>query len=255
MSTPTIPRHWKRWLIGAAAVVVAGVVGGPFVYIHLIEGKAPAPLSLTSQTTTTVGAGQAVPTTTGAASTGSGSVDSGSVDSAVVDGNWNIATGSVVGYRIKETLFGQSNTAVGRTSTVTGSIAIGGTQVTAGQFSVDMTTVASDQSRRDSQFQGRIMDTATYPTATFTLTQPIQLGVVPTAGTTVTETANGKLTLHGSTKTVSFSIQARRSGAAISVSGSIPIVFADYGIDNPSGGPATTASNGTLELLLNFSHA
>jgi polyisoprenoid-binding protein YceI len=241
--TPT-RRRWKRWVIGGAAAIVVVVVGGPFVYIHFIEGKAPAPLSLsTKTTTTTVTTGQSgAATTTGAAS-------------STVDGTWNIATGSVAGYRIKETLFGQSNTAVGRTSTITGSITISGTQVTAGRFSVDMTTVKSDQSQRDSQFQGRIMDTATYPTATFTLTQPIQLGNIPAPGATVTETATGTLTMHGATKTVTFPVQARRSGGTIAVSGSIPIVFSDYGINHPSGGPATTASGGTLEFLLNFSHA
>jgi len=46
-----------------------------------------------------------------------------------------------------------------------------------------------------------------------------------------------------------------RQGATIAVSGSIPIVFSEYGIRNPSGGPATTGSSGTLEFLLNFSHA
>ena len=37
-----------------------------------------------------------------------------------------------------------------------------------------------------------------------------------------------------------------------SVTGSIPIVFADYNIDNPSGGPAQTEDNGLLEFALNF---
>jgi polyisoprenoid-binding protein YceI len=235
-------RHWKRWVIGGVAAIVAVVVGGPYVYIHFIEGKAPAPLSLSTKTTTTTVAGKGGATTTAAAS-------------STVDGTWSIATGSVAGYRIKETLFGQSNTAVGRTSTITGSITINGTQVTAGNFSVDMTTVKSDQSQRDSQFQGRIMETATYPTATFTLTQPIQLGSVPAAAQTVTETATGTLTMHGTTKTVTYPVQARRSGSTIAVSGSIPIVFSDYGINHPSGGPATTASIGTLEFLLNFSRA
>jgi hypothetical protein len=60
--------------------------------------------------------------------------------------------------------------------------------------------------------------------------------------------------MHGTTKSVTFTVQARRSGSTISISGSIPIVFADYGISNPSGGPATTSNNGTLEFLLNLSH-
>jgi hypothetical protein len=33
--------HWKRWLaIGVGAAVLL-LVGGPFVYIHFVEGKAP----------------------------------------------------------------------------------------------------------------------------------------------------------------------------------------------------------------------
>ena len=237
--------HWKRWLIAGVAAIVAVVVVGPFVYIHFIEGKAPAPLSL-SNTTTPKGASQAGATTTTPASSGA---------SSAIDGTWNVSSGSTAGYRIQETLFGQSNTAVGRTNTITGSITISGSRVPSGQFIVDMTTVTSDKSQRDRYFQGRIMNTATYPTATFTLTQPIQLGTVPPDGATMTAAATGSLTLHGTTKNVTFQPQARRSGNTIAVSGSIPIVFADYGISNPSGGPATTGSSGTLEFLLEFSHA
>jgi len=239
------PRRWLRWLIGGVVLIVALVVGGPFVYIHFIEGKAPAPLSLSTQTSTTITGQPAATTTPGATP----------AVSSTVDGTWNIAAGSVTGYRVKETLFGQSNTAVGRTSSITGTITVSGTQVTAVQFSVDMTTVKSDQSQRDGQFQGRIMDTATYPTATFTLSQPIQLGSIPPAGTTVAATASGRLTLHGTTKTVTFQVQAKRTDGTIAVSGSIPVVFADYGVNDPSGGPATTGSSGTLEFLLNLSHA
>jgi polyisoprenoid-binding protein YceI len=260
-------RRWTRWVIGAAAVVLVAVVGGPFVYIHFIEGKAPAPLTLSSgPTTTAAGSTDAPATAAPAASTpptlgtaASGAAASGAASSGVassgVAGTWNIASGSVVGYRIKETLFGQSNTAVGRTSAISGSITISATTVTAGHFTVDMTKVTSDQSQRDHQFQGRIMDTSTYPTATFVLSQSIQLGSVPADGTIVTKTALGNLTMHGTTKSVTFTVQARRSGSTISISGSIPIVFADYGISNPSGGPATTSNNGTLEFLLNLSHA
>ena len=221
-------------MVVAVAAVLAVVVGGPFVYIHFIEGKAPAPLGLPTQPSGTT-------TATGAPAT--------------VDGTWNVASGSVVGYRIKEILFGQSATAVGRTGAITGSITIRGGEVTAARFSVDMTTVTSDQSQRDHQFQGRIMDTTDFPTATFALTRPIRLGGVPTVGATVTVSATGNLTMHGTTRTVTFPLQARRGADTTAVSGAIPIVFADYGIDNPSGGPATTSDHGTLEFLLNFSHA
>ena len=259
-----IKRRWKLWALGGVAVVLLMVVGGPFVYIHFVEGKAPAPLALSNSTAT---AGSDGPTTvvgpsatTGSSGSG-GSGGSGGSSTTVasgapvaVAGTWNVASGSQVGYRIKETLFGQSNTAVGQTTSVTGSILITGTTVTSGSFSVDMTTVSSDQSRRDDQFNGRIMDISTYPTATFGLTKPLPLGTLPGDGVVVAESATGDLNMHGVTKTVTFQVSAKRSGASIQVSGSIPIVFADWSISNPSGGPATTDDHGILEFLLNFSH-
>ncbi len=117
-----------------------------------------------------------------------------------------------------------------------------------------MTTVKSDQSQRDGQFQGRIMDTSTYPTATFILTQPIQLGSLPADGVTVTARRHGQAdpARHDQDGHLSRSRPAGPEAPSPS-SGTIPITFADYGIDNPSGGPATTASSGSLEFLLNFS--
>jgi len=224
---------WKRWLIAGIAAVAVGATAGPYVYIHFIEGKAPPPLTIATTS----------PTTSTASASGS------------VDGSWSVASGSVVGYRVKEILFGQSNEAVGRTSSVTGSATVNGTTVQSASFTVDMTTVASDKSRRDGQFQGRIMDTASFPTATFKLTQPIQLGSLPAEGVTSTASAVGDLTLHGTTKQVTVTLRGSRTGDTIQVSGSIPIVFADWGIPNPSFGPVSTDDNGTLEFLLKLHHA
>jgi polyisoprenoid-binding protein YceI len=232
--------RWVRWVV-AAVVGVVVVVGGGLIVIHLVQGGSTAPLTL-----------PAVTTTTGGAVTGSTDSSGGPV---TVDGVWKVSSGSTAGYRIKETLFGQSNTAVGRTSAVTGSITIAGTDVTAASFSVDLTQVSSDRSQRDGQFQGRIMNTSTFPTATFKLTQPIALSTLPADGVQVTAKAIGDLMLHGVTKSVAFSVNAQRNGSIVQVQGAIPIVFADYGISNPSGGPATTADNGSLEFLLNFAHS
>jgi polyisoprenoid-binding protein YceI len=114
----------------------------------------------------------------------------------------------------------------------------------------DMTTVSSDEGRRDAQFQGRIMDTVRFPTATFELTSPITL---PSAdATTANVEATGDLTLHGTARSVTFELSARRTGGTIAVSGTIPIVFADYGIPNPTFGPVTTEDHGDLEFLVSF---
>jgi polyisoprenoid-binding protein YceI len=232
-------RHWGRWLIGTVVVLALVVVGGPFVFFHFIEGPAPPPLSLSSESSTTL------PKDTTATSG----------VSASVTGVWDATSGSQAGYRVQEILFGQSHTAVGRTSAVTGNLTIADTTVTAARFSVDLTKVTSDESLRDEQFQGRIMDTAMYPTATFVLTHPITLGAVPAEGAEITEQATGTLTMHGVTRPVNFRLTARRSGDLIEVSGSIPITFADWNISNPSGGPAETGNSGIMEFLINLDHA
>jgi len=228
---------WSRWAIAATVVAILGILGGPFVYIHFVQGPAPAPLSVDTGTLS-------APTASASATPSS------------LDGNWTVASGSTAGYRVNETLFGQSDTAVGRTSAITGSLTVSGDTVTAGSFSADLTTVSSDRAQRDGQFQGRIMNTSTYPTATFKLTKPVSLGSEPADGVTVTRDVTGDLTLHGTTRSVTFAVSLKKTGSTVATSGSIPITFADYNISNPSfGGVVTTDDHGTLEFLLNFTHS
>jgi polyisoprenoid-binding protein YceI len=237
------PRRLVRWLMGGIVALVVLIVGGTWLYIHVIEGPAPAPLSLRSGPS-------ASPTT----ATGGGTAETASA--AAVAGQWRVAAGSVVGYRVNEVLAGQNNVAVGRTSAVSGGMTIDGGSVTAASFTVQMATIHSDQSERDVQFNGRIMDTSAYPTGSLTLTAPIDLRTAPADGVIRSFRASGNLTLHGKTRSVTFTLQAERTSAGIEVSGSIPIVFADWGIGNPSfAGFVTTQDHGLLEFLIKFSRA
>jgi polyisoprenoid-binding protein YceI len=232
------PRRLVWWLAGAAAAVVVLVVGGAFVYIHVISGPAPAPLSLKP------------------ASGSSSPASAGESAATPVSGTWKITTGSVVGYRVKEVLVGQSQTAVGRTSAITGDITISGTTVTKAGFTVQMATIKSNESERDVQFRGRIMDTAAYPTGTLTLTKPITLGGLPAAGVVKTYTATADLTLHGQTRPVTFPLSAERTSGQIEVQGSIPVLFSRWDIPNPSfTGFVTTQNHGILEFLLKLARS
>src|ERR1700730_1000982 len=106
-----------------------------------------------------------------------------------IDGTWNVDTsigsftdfsGSFVGYRVQEQLASiGANTAVGRTPKVSGSLTIAGTRVTAATITADLTGLRSDDQRRDGQLDHKGIETSTFPTATFTLTSPIDLGSVP----------------------------------------------------------------------------
>jgi polyisoprenoid-binding protein YceI len=227
-------RRLAWWVAGVLVVVVVLAVGAPFVYIHFIEGPAPAKLTLPRDTTSTSAAAQGTAT-------------------ASVTGTWNVGSGSLAGYRVQEVLVGQNSTAVGRTSEIWGSLTINGSTVTKGSFTVNMASVVSDQSQRNARFDGPIMDVSRYPTATLTLSSPIALGQLPDDGVIAHYSASGVLELHGVNKTVSFTVSAERLSDQIDVLADINIPFSSWDIANPSvGGFVTTANNGTLEVLLHL---
>jgi polyisoprenoid-binding protein YceI len=219
-------------------VVARAAVAGPYVYIHFVEGPAPPKLELPTTEKTTATTEHA-----GAASNGA----------STVAGTWNVGTGSVAGYRVPEVLLGQNATAVGRTDRIWGSLTIDGTTVKAGTFNVDMASVVSDQSDRNSRFDGPIMDVSQFPTATLKLTSPIGLGTVPAVGAVGHYQATGSLTMHGVTKTLTFPVSAERVAGEIDVLADVTVPFAQWNIANPSiGGFVSTANEGTLEVLLHL---
>jgi len=233
-------------LVVLALVAVAVVYGAILLWTKVINkpedelSTDPLSAALVEPTVTTVTA-----VTTGA---------TGATDTVAegVSGVWVATSESTLGYRVKEVLGGVDTEGVGRTSAVDGSITIDGTVVVEGGFSVEVGSIKSDSSRRDGQFTGRIMDAATFPTASFVITQPIDFGSIPTDGQQITVDATGDLTLRGSTKTVTFPLTAEYSNGRVGVFGNIPIVFAEYGIPNPSNQFVTTGDDGLLEFVLVF---
>jgi polyisoprenoid-binding protein YceI len=171
---------------------------------------------------------------------------------SAISGTWDVAPGSLAGFRVPETLFGQHHTAVGRTSKVTGGITISGTTVNAADFTVDMKSVTTDAAGRNVAFHNFILKTGTYPTATFRLVHPIRLGAhPPAAGEVLTGHAVGAFTLLGVTRNVDFTLRAERlAGNRVDVSALIPIHFAHWSIPNPSFAIAKVGSSGNIEVLL-----
>jgi polyisoprenoid-binding protein YceI len=233
----TVRNKWT-WIIGVPVLLVVVFVGGPFVYINFIKEDAPPPLKLES-----VDKDKSTSSSTTAATP------------ATIDGTWEVKAGSQVGYRAKEVLFGQSTEAAGRTTGVTGTMTIDGRTVEDATFTADLTGLKSDSGNRDSQVQGRILNTAQFPKATFTLTKPIDLRTVPADLKEITVDATGDLTIHGTTKPVMFTITARRNGPVIQTNGSVPITWSEYDVGAPSGGPATVEDTGSMEFLITFTPA
>ena len=222
-----------RKVVAALIVLALLAVAGPWVYINLIKDDAPDALTLQPVVTTTAGEVQQPTNAT--------------------DGEWAVVADSVVGYRVKEILFGQDTEGVGRTSDVTGSLVIANNEVTSAEFSVDMTTIKSDSSRRDRQVNNRILDTATFPTATFALNEPIALTPEALAGSDLTVNTTGTLTLRGVTKDIPITLVARLVDNVIEVNGTIKIVFAEWQIPDPSISAIVVEDRGLLEFLIRFS--
>ena len=261
---------WLKWgLLGALGLLIVGY-GAIFLYAKVINDSPdelgtsdldaaladPAPADVTAPADPTDPTDPQVSDTvtpTNPATT-SAPVEEAPADEAPLPdrGAWEVTDASELGYRVKEVLFGVDTEAVGRTNQITGALTIDGTTVSDAEFVVDVASIASDDGRRDGQFRGRIMSTDEFPTATFTLTSPIELGTEATEGAAVTATATGDLTLRGVTNPVEFEVTAKLENGKIGVLGAIPVVFAEYQIANPSFGGITTEDNGLLEFVLVF---
>jgi len=173
------------------------------------------------------------------------------VDTETGEFDYESATGTFAGIRIEEELASiGSTTAVGRTGDVSGTVVIDGTSVTSADFEVDVNTITTNESRRDNKVQ-QALETSQFPTATFSLTQPIELGDDATNGDTVSVTGVGELTVHGVTKAVEIPIQAKLVGDTIVMTASMELTFSDYGVEVPESPIVLSVSDvGTLEMQL-----
>ena len=220
----------------AALVLVAGIGLAWF-----FRDDAPAAVSIDAAASAVTGEETA---TTTAPSTSSTAATPSAGDTGIA-GTWTVdtdtgsfdhesATGTFAGFRIAEELRSiGSTTAVGRTGDVTGELAIDGTTVTDASFTVDLTSVTTNESRRDDKVQSAL-DTSEFPTATFVLTDPIELPATADSGETVKAAATGKLTIHGVTRSVELTIEAKLVGDTIVLVGSTDIAFSDFGVRVPS---------------------
>jgi polyisoprenoid-binding protein YceI len=236
-------RRRRNLLVIIAVLILAGVVGVGFGLWYVLIGP-PGPAIAAPVIPT----GASVPAP------------------ASMNGTWQVNdqlgsfsnfSSSWLGYRVQEQFVGVGgHTAVGRTPKVTGSLTLSGSTVTAVSITGDLTALVSDSPQRDGELGGVAIQSDTFPNATFVLTRPMDLGSLPSDGSTVSATATGNLTLHGVTRSVQVDLQAQRQGGIIAVSGSLPIVFGDYNFTAPRIlGFVTVNDHGTMELHLLFTHA
>jgi len=213
--------HWWRWILVSLVVIILLVV---VAIGSFIKTPAPSPLVLPPAT----------------ASTPVGHLG----------GTWDIAAGSVAGFRVQQSAVGVSNDSVGRTNAITGTIVATDMQVTSATFRIELTTIKVG-GKAAPQFEASL-DTQGNPSATFAMTQPMALSSAFTSGAILEGTATGRLSMHGTSHLVTFNISGRRDGAMLQFAGSTPIALSDWGIKQPQGYGllGSLANHGVAEVLL-----
>lgn len=218
----------------AAAGLVAVVAA---VWFFVLRDTAPDAVSLEGAI------GAASTTTTSLDDSSETTTTTTSGEPVVLDGEWTIDSergdgvvenSSFVGYRVQEELASiGTTTAVGRSTALEGSFTFGGSSLSAGEITVDMTQLISDSRGRDSQMRTQALETNAFPEASFVITEPVELGSVPQPGEPFQAEITGDLTIHGVTQSVTIPIEGQLADDTVVVVGSTEIAFADYEIDRP----------------------
>ena len=114
------------------------------------------------------------------------------------DGPTSEAPVGFAGYRVVEVLAGgvDESPVVGRTAEVTGAISLSGTALVAATVEVEMATLRTDDSHRDSHAR-EALNTEEFPLALFTLVEPVELPVGILEGESFSGSVLGDLTIRG----------------------------------------------------------
>ena len=215
----------RTWiLIAVPVLLVLGLVLGPLAYAALQDDAPPA------ETVQAQAEDAALATQT--------------------DGTWTVADGSTAGYRVDEVLNGADVTVAGSTDQVTGTVVVEAGALGSAEVTVDVASITTDSGRRDDYFRSNVMDAGQHPTATFAVTGPVDLPEL--TGTPVTVPVTGELTLAGETREVQAGLSVVRTPEGVDISGSIPVTFADFGIEAPDLGFVSVEDQGSIEFLLHL---
>ena len=244
-----MPRRLLFPILAVVALIVLG--GGAAGYLYFFSGlrTSPPALSFASPSPSTSAVASPSPNSTSASG---------------FAGVWQVGSGSLAGYRVREQFVGQtsSHDAVARTSSVSGQLTItqsgSSYQLTSGTVTVELGALASvdsvagyNVSNRDRIVQ-RSLDVSQFPSAVLKL-QPVAIPSGADGGQTVTFPVTGDLTIHGVTRTVTATVQLRVLNGTPQVVAAIQTNMTDFGVQPPSIGFTTVQPAVTIEAQLSFS--
>ncbi|MDE3193783.1 MAG: YceI family protein [Chloroflexota bacterium] len=103
------------------------------------------------------------------------------------------------------------------------------------KITVDLNALASDRSQRDGFVKRNVLQTSTYPTATFVPTKATGLALPLPASGDLRSTIAGRLTVHGVTKDATFDVTGTRtaSGLQVTANAAPTLTFETFGMSQP----------------------
>lgn len=172
-----------------------------------------------------------------------------------MNGSWTVVPGSIpnttsAGFTFDEILPGEEKTTSGSTAGVTGGIEIANNSLTSGLVTVDMTNISTDQEKRDINVRMKLFNTDEFPTATFEVTESVDLSSIPDDGTVGQVVVPGELTVHGQTNDVTPTFDVLRDGDQVIIASDIEINRLDYGVETPEFVAAKIAEMGEINVRL-----
>ncbi|MCB9162383.1 MAG: YceI family protein [Caldilineaceae bacterium] len=160
-------------------------------------------------------------------------------------------------YSINEVFISDNNalvTAIGRTTAITGSLTLNYADPAAStfdEFVVDISLLRSDRSRRDRAIRSRWLESATFPLATFKVTEVRGFPADPAEGESIDFQLVGDMTVKETTREVVWDVTAILEGDRLTGSATLATFLEDFNIPVPSIAGILRVTDG-IELTLDF---
>ncbi|MBP2018857.1 polyisoprenoid-binding protein YceI [Symbiobacterium terraclitae] len=169
-----------------------------------------------------------------AASPGNSSPAANTPESAAGTAYQVVPDQSEAAYAVGETFLGQRRDviAVGKTTAFFGSIVLDGGVIQPSTVEVDLTTLKSDQSRRDSQVQ-RVLDTRNHPRAIYRISGA-EGNPVLAEGQEVPIKLQGTMTIKGTDKPLAFDGTAKLEGDTLTLTATATFDMTEFGVNPPN---------------------
>jgi polyisoprenoid-binding protein YceI len=159
-------------------------------------------------------------------------------------------------YEVQEQLFSRSlpSKAIGKTSAVDGTFQFNAAGKPTGQvtkITVDLRTLTSNSRMRDNRIRRQWLESETYPFAEFVSTGVEGVPDSYTEGQEITFKLNGNMTIHNTTRPVTFDVTGKLEGDIVTGVATTQLLMKDFGFDPPNVAGLLTVQDG-VTVTVNF---